>query len=370
MLAGDQEAFMATVDRTDPEFVDRQRLLFQGFQRIGLADYRLEATDRYWPELTTERETAEYGAAADPTVLHVEERYRVRGFDPQPALDDLFLTFVRRGGEWRVASDSDLADLALYTTRKLWEFGPVETQRSEHFLYVSHPDLRSAGPAILGAAERALDTVTDAWPLPWSRRVILLAPSTTGELRRIIQATFDLDVFVAFAYSSVERAVDYDLTGHRVIFNWPNFARYSEEIQQSILVHELLHVATREHSGPMVPTFVEEGIAEWVAAAGLSTLSARVDAGSFDGRLPRDHEFVAGSGDDILLSYDEAFASTLYAEERYGIDAVARMYRLLGGVRLAAGTPVHHADRAMRSAFGVGLDRFESRWADWVEESL
>jgi hypothetical protein len=36
--------------------------------------------------------------------------------------------------------------------------------------------------------------------------------------------------------------------------------------------------------------------------------------------------------------------------------------------RVDDGTLVH--DVAMRSAFGVGVDRFESRWADWVEESL
>ena len=370
MLASDEAAFMATIDRADPAFVRRQRLLFDGFQRIGLAAYRLEVTDRYWPELTTDLEVSEYGAAADPTVLHVEERYRLRGFDPQPALDDLFLTFVRRGGEWLMASDTDLSDLTVYTARKLWEFGPIETQRSEHFLYVSHPDLRSAGGAILASAEQALDIVIEAWPLPWSRRVVLLAPSTTGELRRIIQATFDLDVFVAFAYSSLDRAVDYDLTGHRVIFNWPNFSRYTEETQQSILAHELLHVATREDTGPMVPTFVEEGIADWVGGSGLSSLIGRVDAGDFDRRLPRDHEFITGSSEDILLSYDESLAAATYAEQRYGIRAVARMYRLLGDVRLAVGTPVHHVHRAMRSALGTGLERFESGWADWVMESL
>jgi hypothetical protein len=369
MLAGDEAAFLATIDRGDPAFVRRQRLLFDGFQRIGLADYRLDVTDRYWPELTTDLEMSEYGAAADPTVLHVEERYRLRAFDPQPALEDLFLTFVRRGEDWLVASDTDLSDLTMYTSRKLWEFGPIETQRSRHFLYVSHPDLRSAGRTILTLAEQALH-VTDAWPLLWSRRVVLLAPSTTGELRRIIQATFDLDVFVAFAYSSLDRAVDYDLTGHRVIFNWPTFSRYSEEFQRSILAHELLHVATREYTGPMVPTFVEEGIADWVGGSGVSTLSARVDAGAFDRRLPRDHEFITGSDEDILLSYDESLAAATYAEQRYGVDALARMYRLLGDVRLAVGTPMHHAHRAMRSAFGTGLERFESGWADWVMESL
>jgi len=371
MLEGDRQTFMATVDDSDTRFVKRQRLLFEGFQRIGLTEYRLELTDRYWPELTTDREVEKYGGAVQPTVLHIEERYRLRAFDEQPALDDLYLTFVRRGGEWLVASDSDLADLMLLTGRKLWEFGPIETQRSEHFLYVSHPDLRSAGHAILGSAEQALGRLNDAWPLPWPRQVVLFAPSTTEELRRILQATFDLDVFVAFAYSSVDRETDYDLAGHRIIFNWENFSQHAEEVQQTILVHELLHVATRELTGPMVPAFVDEGLAEWASKGGSTyLLNRRIANATFDRELPRDYQFFTGPDDDILLSYEESYTAAQYAVARYGADAVSRMYRILGGVRQEPGTPLYHVDQAMQEAFGTDLETFEDRWATWVLDTL
>jgi hypothetical protein len=371
MLEGEERAFMATVDRSNPRFVERQRLLFEGFQRIGLTEYRVELTDRYWPELTTDLEVDDYGSAAQPTVLHIEERYRLRGFDEQPTVEDLYLTFVRRGGEWLVASDSDLADLMLLTGRKLWEFGPIETQRSEHFLYVSHPDLSSAGQAILRSAEQALGRLNDAWPLPWSRRVVLFAPSTTGELRRVLQATFDLDVFVAFAYSSVDRERDYDLAGHRIIFNWENFSQHDESVQQTILVHELLHVATRELTGPMVPAFVEEGLAEWASEGGSTyQLNRRIANATFDRELPRDYQFFAGPDEDILLSYEESYTAARYAVARYGTDAVTRMYRILGGVRLDPGTPLYHVDQAMREAFGTSLETFEDRWATWVLDTL
>jgi hypothetical protein len=368
MLAGDRDAFLETIDPADDRFAARQRFLFDGFQALGLAEYRLELTDRYWPELTTRKETAEHGLGA--RVLHVEERYRLRGFDPQPVVEDLFLTFVPRGETWVIASDDDLADLALKTARKLWEFGPIDTQRSEHFLYVSPPDLRPAGPPILSSAEAALEELDEMWPLDWPRRVVLLAPSSTQQLRRILQATFDLDVFVAFAYSSVDRAQDYRLAGHRVIFNWDNFSRYSAQVQQSILVHELLHVATREVTGPLVPTFLEEGLAEWVSDGNTDQLEPRVDSGTFDRELPRDFEFITGPGVEILLSYDESYTATLYAVRRYGVDAVVRMYRHVGAVRLEPGTPFHHVDRAMRKAFGTDLETFQQGWAGWVEDQL
>jgi hypothetical protein len=370
VLAGDEQAFLDTVDPSDPRFVERQRLLFRGFERIGLSSYdlRLEAS---WPELTTDRERARYGAAASPKVFQVEERWAVRGFDRRPAVDSLFLTFVRRNGAWRVASDTDLDDLALFSGRKLWEFGSVISQDSDHFRFLSHPDLRSAGPAVLDAAERALGTVSGRWPDPVPARVLILAPSTTEELGRLIQATFDLDVFVAFAYSALDRQRDWDLVGHRILLNWENFVRYPDEAREQVLAHELLHIATREVTGPMVPVFLEEGIADWVAGdVQIPVVATRVQRGTFDGRLPRDFEFIAGADEDIAASYEESWSASHYLVDRFGAEALAELYSTLGDVRLAPGTPRYHVDEGMRDVLGLGYDEFERRWADWLEATL
>lgn len=371
MVDGDRKAFLATVDAASPAFLRRQGLLFDGFQRLGLSEYRLDLGGRLWPELTTDREIARYGAGAEPTVLHVEERYSLTRFDEQPALEDLFLTFLRRPDGWRVASDSDLDDLTMYSGRKLWEFGPVVAQTSEHFLYVSHSDLLGPAQSVLNKAEEALDAVSAHWPLEWNERVVIVAPSTTEELGRLIQATFDLDVFVAFAASGVDRARDWDLVGHRILLNWPNFSRYDDSTQLSVLTHELLHVATREYSGPLVPIFVEEGVAEWVTGHDSATLLAgQVQNGMFDGELPLDHEFISGSDAVILSAYQESSAAVRYAAERFGDDAVAKFYRELGTVRRSSGTWRYHVGRAMREAFGIGFGEFQGQWARWVENSL
>lgn len=368
VLAGDQTAFMATIDRSDPEFVRRQRLLFRGFRDVGLSDYRLEATDRYWDELTGERERRRYGEHSRATVLHVEEHYAIEGYDDHPALDDLYLTFVRRAGGWVIASDSDLDDLTLFSSRKLWEFGPVVTRQSNHFLFVSHPGLADAADDVLAASERALAALGATWRLPWSERVVILAPSTTDELRRLIQANFDLEVFVAFAFSGVDRTHDWDLVGHRIVLNWPSFSRYSDQTRETILTHELLHIATREYAGPHVPAWVDEGVAEVVAGdVSTSILSGRVTRGDFDRHLPEDFEFVAGADQEILNSYEESYTSMRYAVDRWGEDAMAEFYRRVGEVRLAPGTWRYHVGRAMRGAFSIGFERFESDWADWVE---
>lgn len=268
-------------------------------------------------------------------------------------------------------SDTDLDDLTMYSGRLMWEFGPIVTRPSEHFLYVSHPDRAAAAAAILGAAERALQRLDDVWPLSWRRRVVILAPSDTEELTRIIQAQFDLDVFVAFAVSGLDRRRQWDLVGHRVLLHWDNFSAQSDAVQQSILTHELLHIATRELSGPFVPAFVDEGVAEWVTTdASTLLLAIRVSAGTFDRRLPMDHEFTTGENEDIVNSYQESFSFIEYAGDRYGARSVGEFYRRVGRSRLAPGTWRYHVDRAMRGAFGLGYRELQERWADHVVSSL
>jgi hypothetical protein len=371
LLRGDRQGFLSAIDGlADRDFDQRQERLFDGFQRLPLLDYRLDLSLDIFGELTSSEEQDRYGAAADPTVVHVEQRYRLRGYDPQPALDDLFLTFVRRPGGWRVIADSDLDDLTIYSGRLLWEFGPIVTRGSEHFLYVSHPDLAGAGDTILGAAERALDRVSAVWPLSFRRKVVILAPSESEELVRILQAQFDVDAFVAFAYSGLDREREWDLVGHRIILHWDNFSAQSDQVQQSILTHELLHIATRELSGPFVPAFVDEGVAEWVTTdASTLLLAIRVSAGTFDRRLPLDHEFITGDTEDIVNSYQESFSFISYADDRFGPNAVAEFYRRLGRSRVAAGTWRYHVDRAMRGAFGLGFGQLQRRWAEWVMDS-
>jgi hypothetical protein len=371
VIEGDRDAFLTTVDRGSPGFARRQARLFDGFQRLRLSGYRLDIGRRLWPELTTDREVARYGPDLHPTVLHVEERYSIEGYDEQPALEDQYLTFVRRPSGWLVASDTDLDDLTLFSGRKLWEFDRIVAKASEHFLYISHRDLRGAAETVLTSAETALNEVSREWPLEWNRKVVILAPSTTEELGRLIQATFDLDVFVAFAASGLDRRQDWDLVGHRIILNWPNFSLYERATQQAILTHELLHIATREHSGPVVPVFVEEGVAEWVTGRdSADVLGAQVAAGLFDRLLPLDHEFISGSDTVILSAYQESSAAIRFAAQEFGDDAVAEFYEELGSVRRSPGTWRYHVGRAMREAFGIDFEDFQARWARWVENTL
>lgn len=326
-------------------------------------------------DLARPAERRRYAGFDDVAIALVEERYRVAGFDEADAVENLFLTFVSDGGEWFVASDSDLADVGVLSARHLWDFGPVEATTSEHFTLLAHPCGSAIGCAsvpdgLLGLAEDALTQVDGFWRLPWKHEVLMLAPTESSQLGRMIQATFDLDSFVAFATSTADLERDLAFSGFRVLLKWQSLQGRAPGSVQAILAHELAHVATRPASGPFVPNFVEEGIAEVVGhgadPAALSFLESVIASDRFDGRLPPDHEFLTGTPTAIYTSYQEAQSAIRFFVERWGPARLQRFYELAGAPRVAPGTSEYHVDNALRRTIGMGLPGFERSWADSI----
>jgi hypothetical protein len=375
-LARDEDAFMATVSRADPRFRRRQSRSFGWGGGVPLASYRLVARFGLRGDLSSPSVRARYPDAQAVITPLTEERYRLEGFDRDEAVEDMYLTFVREDGRWLIGGDSDLASVGLPSARHMWDFGPIARLASPHFTLWTHPCGSPAGcvaiaPGFLGVMERALGRVDAVWTDRWSRRVPVLVPATPRELERIIQATFDVDNFVAFASTTIDLERGLRFSGDRVLLNWPSIAGRSDAGVVTILSHELLHVATRPVAGPFVPTFVDEGIAEYVGygddPGSLAYLDAVVAAGDFDGRLPRDFEFLTGRGSDIYTSYQEAQSAIRYFVERWGRDKLVALYRRLGRPHIAPGTATYHLDSALRATVGMGTARFERAWADSIE---
>jgi hypothetical protein len=259
----------------------------------------------------------------------------------------------------------------------MWDFGRIDTDRSGRFLLLGHPcgSNKRCGRAPENAGELArvaLERVERYWPLPWRRRVAILVPRSPSQLERMLQVTFDVDNFVAFATSSVDARKDLDYTGHRIVLNPDAFEIRPDESTLDILAHELTHVASRDVSGPFVPLFVEEGLAEYVGTdddpAELAFFDSEVNAGNFDGRLPEDFQFTIGSGIDILRSYQKSLSAVRFFISRWGRERFVRFYRELGTIKIAPGTARYHLNRALRRTIDVGLDGFERAWASSIAQ--
>lgn len=365
--AGDRQAFLATIDAGAVELREAQGLWFDRMRALSLLDYALEPETETMGELTRAADRRRYGAPV--LVRLVEERFRIPGFDDNPASNDHYYTFVKRAEGWRIASDADVSNLGLASARQPWDFGPVQIFSSDHFLLVAHPDEASFAPDLLRLAEEALPSVDRVWSGSWSRRVPIFVPSSREELEGLLNVTFDVSNFVAFALASVDRDAGWRFSGTRIILNRANFLRHPPSSRRAIFAHELAHVASREASGPFVPIFMEEALAELASAnADISYLEARARAGGFDRRLPDDLEFLSGDGRAIFLSYQEALSVALFVRDRFGVEAFNRLYRALGAAREEPGTRRYHLNRAFEEAIGLSLADFEAEWSAYVAD--
>ena len=352
LARGDKAAWMATVDPRAPTgFKDGQARQFDGLRAVPVERFMLTARDDVG-DLAPER---------DRFLPETRMTYRFSGFDDRDAVDVLWLTYVQREGDWFVAGDTDVSDLGLDTSRSLWDSGPVETFATEHFLVLFHPPQRERATALAGIAEDAVATLGRVWDRPWLGRIPLVLPGSVDELEELLQSTVDLDKFVAFVSYGADRDDGWNATAPRVYIQDRNLSRYGREAQVETLVHELSHAAGVALTGPFIPSWVHEGVADWLAT-GRRT-DERKPQGS-DGVLPRDYEFVTGSQGAIVRSYGESRSAISWLAGMKGGGAPSALFAALGGPKVAAGSVDHQVDQALRaSAGGLGLADLQAGWA-------
>ena len=357
--SGDRKAFLATIDpRAPAAFRTAQGRLFDGLRTVPLERFELQAKNDA---------TGNLGAGLSPKynnarVYLPETRmvYKIAGYDERDAVDNLWYTYVERDGKWYITSDTDLEDVGILTARGLWDFGPVQEQRSEPFIILSHPEQAERAAALIGIAEESAATFAGRWDQPWSGRIPLVLAGSIEELAKLLQSTFDLTKFVAFVVYQPIRDDGWVTTAPRLYVQDRNLSRYAREFQLSTLGHELGHAAVAPFAGPAIPAWVHEGVTDWVAT-GQST-GERKPRGS-DGILPRDYQFTTGSGGDIVRSYEESRSAISYLASRFGTGAPSLFIKALGDLGPVAGSVDHNVDTTLRRLFNVSLADFQAGWA-------
>ncbi len=373
----DVAAYVATVDPRDRAFVARQSAQVANARGVTFATYTLVPDVEDVADLSRSKDRRKYGE--DTVLVAVEESIAIAGgYDERSAeIEALFLTVTRdTSGRWLVAADDGADDIGLQSARHAWDFAPIRTQSSEHFLALFPDNRADDAPKVLSEAEAAFDRVEPVWTRPWKKRVVIELPRNADDLGKRILATFPLDNFVAFAAASVDQDdLSLRFTGSRVLINPENFLGNSTDERRRILAHELIHVATRESSGAYFTAWFEEGVAqqlgEGASAVGLTPVATAVRRGQFTGRLPEDYQFLVGGGERIFRSYAEAFLVARTVERLAGREGLIRFYEATGDAgALGPGTVRHRIDLACRKALGISLDELERRWAAEVREEF
>jgi hypothetical protein len=132
----------------------------------------------------------------------------------------------------------------------------------------------------------------------------------------------------------------------------------------------MAHVATRRTSGPHIPLWVEEGLAEWMTRppgddADLYYAN-QVAVGAVQPRLATDREFRRGNAEELFLHYQSSRTAVAYFIERWGYNKFFRFYKMLGDSHNDSGGRAQHLRSAMRRFTRLSPGKFERQWADSI----
>lgn len=358
--AGDPELLRPLLH--DPESAFGQRWLARAehIARVPLAGYTL-APDPSLADLTTAEHPGD-GAL----LVNVLERHGLRGAESLADLEArLYLTLRQRDGRWTVASDRDGRVLGLSSAVHLWDLGPVAVSGSGDVLVLHAPD-QAGVDTLVAETLVALERARQRWPLAWPGEAVLLVPGDEQQLGELLNVTFDLSNFIAFATATPSGTLGRgQLSGSRMLVNTERFLTRGSEVRRSILTHELVHVATRPSSSGLLPSWLEEGVAQVVGEQRSTTGTGTVDRLPADELvLPADHDFTTGDRDDTFRAYQLswAFADWL-VRERGGVDALAQFYRAAGrDAQQQPGTRAARVDAASRLVYGSDVEGLVAAW--------
>jgi hypothetical protein len=363
LLHRDRAGWLAGLDPRARAFRTRQAAVFDSLAAVPLASwqYRLDpGVERSLAAAARRR----YGTQV--WVPAVTLRYALRRIDVEPTERPLVFTFVRRGGRWYLATDTDVTADGARSWRGLWDFGPVVARRGRSSLVLAHPGHADRLATFTRAVDDAVPSVTAVWGRGWHRQVAVLLPDTQTELAALVGERFALARIAAVAIADYADARTGAARGQRIVLNPANLNRLNALGRAIVLRHEITHVASRGLTSETMPTWLIEGFADYVGYAdtGLPAsviaqdLRAEVRAGSWPGTLPADRDF-RGDAPRLAVAYEAGWTACRLIAARAGLAGLVRFYRLVGtgGANRSAAL-----DAALRHVLHTSYPAFVSRW--------
>ena len=363
LARADAEAVAAVLRDADGEVAQRWRTRAANLADVPFDELRLRLDPR--PGVMTSRHVrARFDDVDEVVVVGAVEEHVLAGQDHDgPARHRHTLTFVREHGEWLLADDRDGRALGRPEPGFLWDLAPVVSTRQGPVLALYTEEATGVGP-LVAETVAAMRVLPSRWPGEWSQRTTLVVPADREQLSHVLGGTLELDDFLAFTSATTHSAPGvHELTGTRLVIN-PGPFPDAPESRERVLLHELVHVATRPVASARLPMWLEEGIAQALGEQGPSTGHTRglAAAGPAGRRLPTDAEFSAAGRQATHLAYQRAYSFLDHLVERSGREAVVDFYTAVGASATQPGTLRHRLDAAAGRELGADLDTLVAEW--------
>lgn len=361
-----KSAWMAAVDIRASAFGRRQSVAFDNLIKLPLGQFSYD-TVQLAPPLDASR-ARRVGPHA--WVVRAPGTYSLAGYDRSPRSFEDTYTLVQRPGGWRLADDTDGTDGA--ETLQIWDLPGLRVLRGRSVIVIGNaPEARMRDYS--ATADSAVRRVTGVWGKDWNAHVVILTPSTAGEFARLMLRPADegLDQVAAITQGMIDP--DERAKGDRVVINPKTFTALQAIGRRVVITHELTHVAVRSSTTRPVPTWLSEGLADYVGYSGLDLPPQRVAGelltlvreGKGPTALPTAADFDPALT-KISPSYSEAWLAVSRLVDLYGQTKVVAFYREIAG-RLAVSPAVEHdpdaiAAQVFPDSFGVTEAQFVAGW--------
>ncbi|MDX6255753.1 MAG: hypothetical protein QOJ11_2087 [Frankiales bacterium] len=367
LLHRDRAGWAATLDPSNAGYRKAQLAVFANTAAVPFASYFYDVDDSDVAGASVPR--------AGQLLVAVTLRYALRGFDPEPTALRQYLTFVTADSGWRLAGDTDGAAQGLVGARDLWDFGPVVAVRGRRSLVLAHPGATALAHTLTASADAAVPRVTAFWGDAWARRVVILVPGSQDELRQIVGTKQDLSQIAALATAEIGAGPgSSSAVGDRIAINPTTFGSLGALGRRVVMTHEITHVASRAVTGAGSPTWLVEGLADYVGFKGTSTslrfdaaeLARQVDAGHPPTALPSSSDF-AHAGPTLSLDYEQAWMACKFIVSRTSEATLIKFYKQVG---TAKGAPAVALKAAFAQVLHTDQATFTRSWASYVKASL
>ena len=354
---GDRPGFDQLLSNRDPSFADRARLLYGNLSSLPLTTLRMRV-DPTQVELSDARRKL-IGPSA--WLQRVIVTWRLAG-DAGEVEHRVWLTFLDAGGEVKIAGAIDEPQGGAPEQKPSWWLDPLTAREGGGVTVLAGP-----GQSIdrwIKLAEAALANVREHLPnglgTSWNRQVVVEVPAAQRDFESVLGER--AGSYATIAAVTCRAGVEGDAI--RIVVN-PKAARLNSTALQSVLEHELVHVATRSPDTP-APMWAEEGLAEWVSirahpgqrSGGTDELLLRVRGDGAPRAFPADGQFEA-SADDLELAYAEAWLACRFIADRYSESQLGRLY-----AELARGSSL---DQASRSTLHLSETELTAEWQAYLD---
>lgn len=346
---GDREAFLATLDPSDPALLRRQRRFFANMQELPLAtfDYTVLATQ--WPSPLL---SADWGP--DASLPEVRVTTQLDGFDAEPVNRITGFAFARVNGVPRILSELTGSGRQFPGSSPApWDLVRIRVRSDGQTLQLFDDGTWDSATQIGSVLRRGVASVQAGLPFSWTDPVVVYVFS-----RKVVLDSFEgvpggsITHLGAMTFPVYADPGQPTLAGTRFTL-LPSSVRAGQPFLDRITRHELTHVAIGDRDDG-APVWFAEGLAEYMGARSIRKVNRKIPTLAVDrarrgvDKLPLSATF---NGDDQAWHYALSWMACDYIAATQG---EPRLWQLMDALHnQGAGTTDNQQDSVLLAVLGM-----------------